>query len=69
MFTDQLGKEITVGSKIAYPPRPGGKGPLELAVARVTSVDYALGEITVEGEYPAAKPVRIKRHDRVAVVA
>jgi len=67
MFLDRLGKEILVGSKVVYPARPGGWGPLQLQVARVTTLEIALDEITVIPEH-TSKPLKITRYDRVAVV-
>lgn len=68
MYVDKFGKEIKEGSKIVYPARPGGKGPLQLIAATVTGVEYGLGELTVQPEF-GNRPVRIKEYYRVAVIA
>jgi hypothetical protein len=64
MFQDVMGKEIVAGSKVVYPARSGGKGPLQLIVAEVTSIEGALGELTVVPQ----QQLKITRTDRVAVV-
>ena len=67
---DALGKNITVGAKIVYPSRPGGKGPLQLGSGVVSAIDWQKGELDVKVEYLGEKVhhVFINRTDRVAVV-
>ena len=68
---DKFGKPIEVGSKVVYPTRPGGKGPLQLGYGTVKCASYSDGSIDVDtgtDQGESSRVVVIKRTDRVAVV-
>jgi hypothetical protein len=65
---DAYGNNITVGADIVYPSRPGGKGPLQLGLGKVTSIDWRKPELDVLVDAARNRHVYIQRTDRVAVV-